>query len=85
MAATFEVTIGLLGLGERGHPINYRAQAVHLDSTVHGFEIDAADAARAPASGHPTARAGRDAHRKEALIDSSSSFGAFGAAAEGVC
>jgi hypothetical protein len=29
MAATFEVTVGLLGLGERKRPINHWAQAVH--------------------------------------------------------
>jgi hypothetical protein len=44
-AATFEVTVRRLGLGERERPINYRAQVVHLEGTVHGLEIDAAAAA----------------------------------------
>jgi len=65
MAATFEVTVRLPGLGERERSINHRAQAVYLDGTVHGLEIDAANPPRAPASGLPTARAGRDAHGKE--------------------
>jgi hypothetical protein len=48
MAATDEEPVGLVGLGERERPIDYRAQAVHLDSAVHRLEIDAAaDADRA--------------------------------------
>jgi hypothetical protein len=84
MAATFEVTVRLPGLGERNVRSITGCRRLHLDSTVHGFEIDATDAARAPHQDFPQLGQGVTPTERIALIDSSSSFGAFGADAEGV-
>jgi hypothetical protein len=84
MAATFEVTVGLLGLGEWERPINHGAQAVHLDGTVHGLENRRYRRCCAPHRDFPQLGQGVTPTERKALIDSSSSFGAFGADAEGV-
>ena len=48
MAATLEMAVGCLSLGEGKRPVDHRAQAVHGDGPVHGLEIGAAsDADRA--------------------------------------
>ena len=43
MAATLEMPVGLLGLGEREGPVDNGMQAVHGDRAVHRLEIGAAN------------------------------------------
>jgi hypothetical protein len=42
MGSTLELTVRLLGAGERERPINHRVQVVHFDGSIYRLEVGAA-------------------------------------------